>query len=113
VGVIAKAHGMGRCAAAIRQGILFFGVVFGSGPKIVGKPGSFLRASHAQARMCNSRQSACSICRALPTGAPTIPEEVRRRLIETQDSHETVLVHEIESFRRGLGRGNSRNDAGY
>src|SRR5262245_15309492 len=37
---------MGRCAAAIPQGILFFGVVFVSGPKILGKPGSFLRASY-------------------------------------------------------------------
>ena len=43
-----------------------------------------------------------------------IPEEVtERRLIETQDSHETVLVHEIENFRLGPGRGNSRNDARY
>jgi hypothetical protein len=49
-----------------------------------------------------------------PDGGAHIPEEVtERRRIETQDGHETVLVHEIENFRRGLGRGNSRNDAGY
>jgi hypothetical protein len=36
-----------------------------------------------------------------------------RSLIDTQDSHETVLVQEIENYPRGLGRRDTRDDAGH